>query len=508
MNTPLLECNNCNLSEKGSFSILKGYKVNNNNDEKKKEQLLSSSDENNNSTNNLEIIDYPYSLNYNEEETFPVNANDKNVKKSKNDIKNPNILDDGLNNNYLSRNFNVSILNNSSGIINNEDSITQNKLLLKNLYSNYNKEKNNQEHNKNENNDIENNNKENNEKENNNKDENKGKLINTKENNSKNNNNTNNINININLDEDINKCNNNINKANILENNKSKKTNNNIKNKKMYNNEKNNINYEKKKIRNQEVRVEYPFPDSENFITKSNNILAESKCVKTEHFNKKQINKIRINIDKNSKQLSQNKMTNKTGIHSRAKKKLNFNTNLETINPPNTKNISIRCLYSNKSNISEIKENKLFKEKINNTKRNKIKKISRMKTIGRKTTIEPDSTKNQPFCLSVNYQSNNNRSDYLSSPLSKNEQFHGSKINYKKLIYKICKINFNCRNKIANYQDKTIKYNNLMNYRKNRNPNINVTSKTYINPFEKAEQKIFKNLKSVYPIKLKKRIKS
>ena len=58
MDILLLECNNCNNSENGSFSILKDYKVNNNNDENKKEQLNSST-ENIVSTNNLEIIDYP-----------------------------------------------------------------------------------------------------------------------------------------------------------------------------------------------------------------------------------------------------------------------------------------------------------------------------------------------------------------------------------------------------------------------------------------------------------------
>ena len=499
MNTPLLECNNCNISEKGSFSILKGYKVNNNNDENKKEHLLSSSDENNNSTNNLEIIDYPYSLNYNEEEAYPLNSNEKNAKLGNNDIKKPDILEDGLNNNYLSRNFNISILNNSSGVINNEDSITQNKLLLKNLYSNYNKENNNKENNNKENNNKdENKDKDNCDNENNDKDENNGNIINNKKNNGKNNNNINNININIKLDEDISKYNNNINKDN-------KKTNN-IKNKKFFNTEKNNINYEKKKIRNKDIRVEFPFPDSENFLTKSNNILAESKCNKTEQYNKKKVNKIRINMA-NTKQLSKNKRANKTCAHSKVKKKLNVNTNLITIIPQNTKNISTRCLYSNRNNVSETKENKLFKQKIMNVKRNKIKKITKMKSIGRRTTFEGDYTKIQPFG-SYNFQFNSNRSDYISSPSNKNEYFHENNINYKKLIYKICKVNFNCRNNIVNYQEKTIKYNNLLNIRKNRNPNINATSKTYINPFEKIEPKILKNLKSVHPIKLKKRIKS
>ena len=37
---------------------------------------------------------------------------------------------------------------------------------------------------------------------------------------------------------------------------------------------------------------------------------------------------------------------------------------------------------------------------------------------------------------------------------------------------------------------------------------MNEKSQNYINPFEKDEPKIIKNLKSAYPIKLKQKIKS
>jgi hypothetical protein len=150
MNFPLMVCNNCNNSDKESFLLLKGYKVKNNNNcpkqDNKKQQMITTSDDNNNSTNNLEIIDYPYSINYNQDETFPINPTDINIKTDlnyeilNNVIKKENFMEDGFNEkNHISRNINQITLNNLSGIINNEDSITQNKILLKNLYSNYNK---------------------------------------------------------------------------------------------------------------------------------------------------------------------------------------------------------------------------------------------------------------------------------------------------------------------------------------------------------------------------------
>ena len=150
MNFPLLVCSNCKNSDKESFLLLKGYKIKNNNfitEENKKEELVTTSDDNNNTTNNLEIIDYPYSSNYNQDETFQINSNninfitEPNYKFLNNDIKKENLF-------QISRNNNKIPINNSSSVIKNEDSLTENKILLKNLYINYNNKNFNDEINK------------------------------------------------------------------------------------------------------------------------------------------------------------------------------------------------------------------------------------------------------------------------------------------------------------------------------------------------------------------------
>ena len=419
----------------------------------------------------------------------------KNVK-GNNDLKKSNILEDGLNNKDLTRNINRSIKNNSSEIINNEDTITQNTKLLTFLDSNDNIENNNNENNNKDENNVKNHNKENNNKyennvknkknkKNNNKDENNVKKNNNKENHNKNENNIKNNNNeennnkfenngknnktnkninNINLKDNMNKCTNNINKDkdNKIKSKKNiiigKKTNY-IKNKKCYNTTKNNINYEIQKILNKKLIVEYPFPDTSNLIKKSNNILEESKCIKIGHNNKKQINKESI------KQLIKNKTANKTVIHSRIKK-IFTNTSLITIKTPNNKNISKRSIYSNKCNNCEIKENIFLNSKITN---NKITKIKTIKPIIRRRTIIKDYFKKKEPLLSLNNQSNNS-SYYLSATLSKNKEFNEK----KKLIYNMCKNNINSSNNLTSYRiKKSIKYISFVNLRKKRKPNMN-----------------------------------
>ena len=74
MEFPLFVCNNCNFAEKDNYILLKGYKIkpyNNSNmlDIKKEEYKTSSIDDNNSSsTNQLEIIEYPYNLDFNNED--------------------------------------------------------------------------------------------------------------------------------------------------------------------------------------------------------------------------------------------------------------------------------------------------------------------------------------------------------------------------------------------------------------------------------------------------------
>ena len=207
----------------------------------------------------------------------------------------------------------------------------------------------------------------------------------------------------------------------------------------------------------------------------------------------------------NTKEISKNKVTNKTDVHISVKK-IYINSNLAKI-PPNNKNISKRYIYSNKTNNREIKENILLNPKKTNVKKSIFRKIYGMKTIGKKNTIKADCKNLQSFS-NCNTQFNN-RTYYCSSssPLNKNEQFNKNNLNYKKLIYNYCTINFNNRNNLESFKNKNIiKYNKLYNLRQKRNQNIKVNSKTYINPFEKVETKLLKNLKSVYPIKLTKNL--
>ena len=76
-------------------------------------------DEINEFSNNLEIIDYPYSVNNNDDTTIKMNSTNKNTK---NKISKDELLDTSS--------------NNSSIIINNEDTLQKNKILLNNYYIN------------------------------------------------------------------------------------------------------------------------------------------------------------------------------------------------------------------------------------------------------------------------------------------------------------------------------------------------------------------------------------
>ena len=151
MEFPLFVCNNCNFAEKDNYILLNGYKIkpyNNSNklDLKNEEYKTSSIDDNNNSsTNQLEIIEYPYNLEFNnEDDSLELNLKaakmilEKNLGMYNDDISNQsnqNLWEEG---NYDGTNFKSITANNSSVIVNNEDNISQNKMLLQNLYSNYN----------------------------------------------------------------------------------------------------------------------------------------------------------------------------------------------------------------------------------------------------------------------------------------------------------------------------------------------------------------------------------
>ena len=480
MNFPLLICANCNTSDKESFLLLKTYLLNernNYNNEKQKEPLITSSEDNNISTNNLEIIDYPYSKNFNEDETFQLNSNEINLKELellKNGIIKPNFLDDGINekNNYLSRNDNMLLANTSSGVINNEDSITQNKLLLKNLYSNCKKNKDNNENN---------NNDENNEK-NNINDNNKKPVDNNK------------IEIN----------NKKITENNIKAvNNEKKKPEKSIKRKKLFNTEKNIIKYNyKNKFKNLGIHVEYQSPDSD-FFTKS--IQTESQIGKNENYPMETIKlKTRINLKKRSKLMNNEKenLGCKTSLYNKNKisKKSRLPNFDNTEVSSKIKNLTINTfeLYSNRKN--NINQSLLFKKKLTNLKFSKAKK--KMKNGQKKNTRKGYFDINligKPY-LSFRER---NEGENISPPLSKNNPLISSRELYKKLLLKrLSKNKNNFKNIISNYLGKKNNNTNFINIKREKSQHTNLSSKIYINPFETTDKNLSKiNIKNFSKIK-------
>ena len=137
---------------KPSSSSLNNYYTNpdnsskNNEEKNNKENLLLSTNDINDSTYSLEIIDYPYSSNYNDDKTVTMNSAKKNIKTKdktnilKNNYNPQKILKDETNNSikFFNYDFYNNSSNSSSAIINNEDIIIQNKMLLTAYYQNYN----------------------------------------------------------------------------------------------------------------------------------------------------------------------------------------------------------------------------------------------------------------------------------------------------------------------------------------------------------------------------------
>lgn len=134
------KCENCNENEillnynkKSSKNSLINHKV-----DIPKDEIIS-----NDSTNNLEIIDYPYAINFNQ--GFIPNLSQKN-----NNLKQPqsnyyinkvnkikNLPTDQLDNSNIKSNSKNNSLSSSSLIVKNEDNFLQNKVLLTNYYENY-----------------------------------------------------------------------------------------------------------------------------------------------------------------------------------------------------------------------------------------------------------------------------------------------------------------------------------------------------------------------------------
>lgn len=150
-------CQKLNSSSKNILSNSENSKINkerkkfsnneekNDNDNIEQKQLFLKHDYND-SMYNLEVIDYPYSSNNNDDATIKMNLeykgqNENNFINKKPKETNLNLFlnrkeNQGLKNNNFNKYQNLS--DNSSGIINNEDSLLHNKMLLNNYYINYN----------------------------------------------------------------------------------------------------------------------------------------------------------------------------------------------------------------------------------------------------------------------------------------------------------------------------------------------------------------------------------
>lgn len=135
MNFNLFSCNKCNSSVKSSFLASKD--ISSNEKENGNKQLLPPSDDNKSTSDYLEIIDYPYSLNNNDDKTIEMNSNQFDDK-TKSKINSFFEEEQNENANFFKNKFYKNPSNSSSGIINNEDSIIQNKMLLTNYYNNLN----------------------------------------------------------------------------------------------------------------------------------------------------------------------------------------------------------------------------------------------------------------------------------------------------------------------------------------------------------------------------------
>ena len=439
MNIPFLACNKCKISE--SFLGLKDPIINN--DNKTNDKISNSSKDNNNSTNNLEIIDYPYPTNFNQDEIYYNNSNGKNLKTDEN-YENKNnesfmkvhgSLEDTLDNNY---GINKVTLNSSSGIIKNEDSITQNKIILKNLYF--------------------------------------------KKNTSNNDNEKKNKNNNIPFDEKIMEKNKNNIIFKIINNEKNRKK----ENEQAKKAEKKNKNLKHRNKINNNILIFNT--DQQNNLTEripkliNNNYKENNNEIKYTH---RIISKTKICLKKSKKLIK-----NKTGFFAQQNNKkisLNVDTSKNFAKESKNKN-KIKNIKHIESNIKKnknnnninIKENILFKKRMKNIWNHKSHHYN---TSRNKEVIKTDNLKTNKRIKTSNKK--NMPSITHNNPLYLSEDFYN-----KLLLTKVKKINYNfIRNTIISSYSHKKKY----NYSNSKKAKIESYSiKSYLNPFDNTERKIFK----------------
>ena len=431
MNIPLLSCNKCKLSEKDSFLIPKDSQINNEERYIIEKSLISS--KNDNSTNNLEIIDYPYPSNLNTDESFKKNVNNKDDKNNitiNNDsfMKIHGLIEQNLNNDL---DKNKATLTSSSGIIKNEDSITQNKIILNNLYSNYN-----------------------------------NKIL-TK------------ISLNKNIDNKENKKldKNKINNIIAKNNDKNLK---NIKNK------------TKKKLNTMSMKLEFIKPITDRFSTKDKNI-KESKIIKTKRYKDESTSKIKINTKKTK--LSRNKTNiknNSININKNINFKINLDMLSNNNSDDNNKNAKTKRIGNKKNNKLKLINKQKIKNILNNNLNSVFKKIEKKENVKVKEKYISNNITN--IYKTLNFTNKKNLINYTNVSNSNSNRIYLSNVNYTRLLLnRVNLVNYNYKNAFSKSNEKRIKK-NKQKIEKMKKTNIIYSRKNYFNPFETNEINIKNSL--------------
>ena len=425
MNMPFLVCKNYISSEKASFIIKKPSTISKNDEADQNEQGNNSQNNENSTSNNLEIIDYPYYLNYREKEVFPFDA-DKLIFQNFKEFE--DITDETISQN-ITKNITKNKCYKQGGALKEQNSSSSLEKNNQNIYR---------------------------------------KILKNKI---------------------INKNNSPINKTNInfdkIFNSKiSKKTN--SKNSKLF----------KSKIEKKEgIQINCPSPDSYkpllNYIHKYNSQISSKKTKKkiklinnSNSINNQKVKKINLKINSNFSDFNKNKVKEKK------ENTLNF------IKLSKNKNRTYNTLtMNNKKRTLKLKKI----DKINNNaESNKSQKV---KYIIEKNITNNDIFQNKKFLDIMPILKKEKSSDCIQRKKSKQHILYDNHNNF----HKTNKINNNGNyNTIQIIKSQRNKKNNTVLKHILKIQNNNYSVKTYINPFDREEKRVIRNLKDFNLNKTKK----
>ena len=436
MNIPFLVCKNYITSEKASFIIKKPSLKSIKDDDSQEEKNNDSQKNENSISNNLEIIDYPYYLNYREEETIAYNPD-------KLDFQNFKEFDD-ITDDLLSQKLVKDIIIKKSDMKKSEFKELDNSSSFK---------KNNQTIYR--------------------------KILNNKKIIKKNNSPTN-------------KQNNNFGK--ILDIKISKKENN-----------KNNIIFRNKIENVTGIHINCPSPDSDkdflvNHIHKYNSQISSKKAkkrvnlIKNSNNNSKSNQKVRtikLKITSNFADFNKNKQIEKKDKKDQKENYLNFDKLSKN------KNRTYNTLTINN------KERILFKlkkiDKINNNVENN--KSQKVKLSTEKKIINSDEFKNKKVLNIMPILKKEKSLDCIGRKKSKQHMLCDNQNNFQKINKIVYNNNYNTIHIINSKRNK--KNNTVLNHI-SRIQNNNYSSRTYINPFDKKEKRVIKNVINLKNLNLNK----